>query len=106
MYRSGRIAAAHDLASRRSGNEALEGWMRDTALTADAMGAARTDVWTASDETVVGYFSLSPHEVRRETLPSVLTHRSPYAVPAIFLARPVRLFRKASDVVAAVSGGR
>lgn len=87
MYRSGRIAAAHDLSALRSGNETLDGWLRNAALTADAMGTARTYVWTDADGTVVGYFSLCPHEVRRDVLPAAFAHESPYAVPAILLAR-------------------
>lgn len=88
MYRSGRIAAAHDLSALRSGNETLDGWLRNAVLTADAMGTARTYVWTGVDGTVVGYFSLCPHEVRRDVLPAALfAHGSPYAVPAILLAR-------------------
>lgn len=51
------------------------------------MGTARSYVWTGTDNIVVGYFSLCPHEVRRDVLPSALAHGSPYAVPAILLAR-------------------
>jgi GNAT superfamily N-acetyltransferase len=36
---------------------------------------------------VVAYFSLCPHEVRREILPRRIAHGAPDAVPAILLAR-------------------
>lgn len=87
MYRSGRLAAAQDLTRFRSGNDTLDGWLRRAAVTADAMGTARTYVWIGSDDIAVGYFSLCPHEVRRDVLPSGFAHGSPYTVPAILLAR-------------------
>lgn len=87
VYRSGRITAAHDLTCFQSENEALDGWLKTAALTADAMGTARTYVWTGSDDVVVGYFSLCPHEVRRDAVPSALAHGSAHSVPAILLAR-------------------
>jgi GNAT superfamily N-acetyltransferase len=87
MYRSGRLTGAHDVTRFRSGNETLDAWLRQASVIADAMGTARTYVWTESDDVVVGYFSLCPHEVRRDVLPSALAHGSPYVVPAILLAR-------------------
>ncbi len=68
------------------GNMTLDNWVRDAALTADAMGTARTYVWT-DENVVVGYFSLCPHEVRRDELPSKLAHGAPHGIPAILLAR-------------------
>lgn len=64
----------------------LDKWLRESALTADRAGTARTFVWTEDDD-VVAYFSLAPHEVRRETLPKRLGHGAPQSIPAILLAR-------------------
>jgi len=64
----------------------LDHWLASAALTADAMGTARTYVWTDAD-VAIGYFSLCPHEVRRDELPSKLRHGSPHSIPAILLAR-------------------
>jgi predicted N-acetyltransferase YhbS len=64
----------------------LDKWLRESALTADRAGTARTFVWTEEND-VVAYFSLAPHEVRRDTLPRQLGHGAPDAVPAILLAR-------------------
>ena len=50
------------------------------------MGTARTYVWTG-ETVVIGYFSLCPHEVRRDELPSKLAHGAPHSIPAILLAR-------------------
>ncbi len=65
----------------------LDAWLRDAALTADAMGTARTYVWTDESAVTIAYFSLSPHEVWRDDVPSSLAHGSPRAIPAILLAR-------------------
>ncbi len=87
MYQSARVTAAHDLTQFRSGQELLDSWLRDAALTADAMGTARTYVWTDDNAETVAYFSLCPHEVQREDVPSSFAHGSPRAIPAILLAR-------------------
>jgi GNAT superfamily N-acetyltransferase len=86
VYLSQRIAASHDVAGFGCGNVTLDHWVRNASLTADAMGAARTYVWT-DENVVIGYFSLCPHEVRRDELPSKLAHGAPHGIPAILLAR-------------------
>lgn len=86
MYVSQRIAPRHELAGFACGYETLDGWLTSAALTSDAMGTARTYVWT-EENVVVGYFSLCPHEVRRDELPSRLSHGAPHGIPAILLAR-------------------
>lgn len=86
MYLSERIAARHDLAGFACGDQTLDHWLAGSALTADAMGTARTYVWTEKNA-VIGYFSLCPHEVRRDELPSKLSHGVPHSIPAILLAR-------------------
>lgn len=86
MYVSERIAPRHDLAGFECGNQTLDHWLVASALTADTMGTARTYVWTEKSA-IVGYFSLCPHEVRRDELPSKLGHGAPRSIPAILLAR-------------------
>lgn len=86
MHVSQRIAPRHELSGFACGNEALDEWLKRAALTADRMGTARTYVWT-EENLVVGYFSLCPHEVRRDQLPSKLAHGAPHSIPAILLAR-------------------
>lgn len=86
MYLSERIAPGHDLAGFACGDTTLDDWLIGAALTADELGTARTYVWTEEDM-VAGYFSLCPHEVRRDELPSKLGHGAPHSIPAILLAR-------------------
>lgn len=51
------------------------------------MGTARTFVWVDNTKQVVAYFSLCPHEIRRETVPATRGRGSPRVIPAILLAR-------------------
>jgi hypothetical protein len=76
----------HDLAGFVCGSATLDRWHLGAALTAEATAAARNYVCTDED-LVVGYFSLCPHEVRRDELPSRLGHGAPQSIPAILLAR-------------------
>jgi predicted N-acetyltransferase YhbS len=71
------------------GNAVLDKWLISSALDADRSGTARTFVWADRDR-VVAYFSLCPHEVRRDNLPPKVGRGSPNAVPAILLARLAR----------------
>ncbi len=71
------------------GNEVLDKWLVSSALHADRSGTARTFVWAEIDR-VVAYFSLCPHWVCRDSLPSKVGRGSPNVVPAILLARLAR----------------
>ncbi|MGC9221175.1 MAG: GNAT family N-acetyltransferase [Solirubrobacteraceae bacterium] len=86
MYLSERISLRHDLTEFACGDQTLDRWLLGSALTADAMGTARTYVWSENN-VVIGYFSLCPHEVRRDELPSKLSHGAAHSIPAILLAR-------------------
>lgn len=56
-------------------------------MTADRKGTARTFVWADQHQRVVAYFSLCPHEIRRDVVPTTLGRGSPHVIPAILLAR-------------------
>lgn len=86
MYFSERLTAAHALDGFRCGRPLLERWLLSSALAADRAGTARTFVWRDGRQ-VVAYFSLCPHELRRETLPRGLAHGAPNSIPSILLAR-------------------
>jgi hypothetical protein len=81
-----RLAEGLDLATFRCGQDPLDRWLRDSALTAERMGTARTRVWVSSDR-VVAYYSLSPHVVARAENDRRLGRGSPDSIPAILLAR-------------------
>lgn len=44
----------------------LDRWLLRAAQNADLAGTARTFVWCDDEQVVVAYFSLAPHELRRE----------------------------------------
>ena len=81
-----RLTEEHDLASFRSGQDALDRWLKDSALNAEKMGTARTRVWI-SPERVFAYYSLSPHVVSRSEIDRRVGRGSPDSIPAILLAR-------------------
>jgi predicted N-acetyltransferase YhbS len=86
-FLSERIGRRHDLGQFSCGQPALDRWLVQAARNADQAGTARTFVWCDDQAIVVAYFSLAPHEVRREILPIRIAHGAPDAVPAILLAR-------------------
>lgn len=84
---SSRINSSHELYGFDCGQEALNTWLRKSALRADAQGTARTIVWSAPhDPGVVAYYSIAPTEVRRDGL-ARSAHGGHSVIPAYLLAR-------------------
>ena len=82
-----RLAAGHDLSTFRSGQDALDGWLRNHALASQRMDSARTFV-LIQQEDVVGYFSLTMGSVLRSDAPRQLVRGLPaYPVGVALLAR-------------------
>jgi len=86
-FRQERISRRHNLADFRCGNRELDGWLLDHALNSDKSGTARTYVWTDAERTVVAYFALAPHVVRRKDAPQKMGRGSPDSIPSILVAR-------------------
>ncbi len=61
--------------------------MVESAILADRKGTARTYIWVDEQDCVVAYFSLCPHEIRRDILPKKFQHGDQFVIPAILLAR-------------------
>jgi predicted N-acetyltransferase YhbS len=62
-----RLAPGHDASGLSCGNDALGGWLRDHALTAQDKGVAVTYVWLDGSR-VVAYFAISPTLVESQLL--------------------------------------
>lgn len=77
----------HELASFRCGNDDLDTWLRDAALTADRAGTARVYLWLDDDDEVIGYFAILPHTIRRDDVPSAVGRGAPEVIPGFLLAR-------------------
>ncbi len=87
MFFSERLRPDHDLARFSSGNSALDVWLKENALHADRSGTGRTYVLIDKAGEVVAYFTLAPHLVRREELPSRIGRGAPDTIPCVLLAR-------------------
>lgn len=81
-----RLGPAHQVDGFSCGNEELDSWLHNTALTADRAGTARVYV-DVDDATVLGYFALSPHLVQRVDIPPRIGRGAPETIPSFLLAR-------------------
>jgi GNAT superfamily N-acetyltransferase len=81
-----RLRAAHDIAAFTCGNDDLDGWLHNSALTADRSGTARVLVHV-DDVAVLGYFAIVPHTVRRADIPRPIGRGAPDTIPGFLLAR-------------------
>lgn len=82
-----RLGADHDVSAFRSGQAALDGWLRAHALASQRMDSARTFV-LIEQGAVVGYFSLTMGSVLRSDAPRQLVCGLPaYPVGVALLAR-------------------
>jgi predicted N-acetyltransferase YhbS len=77
----------HDLSRFSSGKEALDEWLKSSALHAAAMNTGRTFVWRVDAGRVVAYFILAAHLVAKEHIPPKVGRGSPQIIPAVLLAK-------------------
>jgi GNAT superfamily N-acetyltransferase len=84
-----RLGPDHDRASFESGHAALDDWLKQRAGQFDRKDLARTYVAVRPGEpTVLGYYAISTHGVRREDLPDDQTKGLPRIdVPVVLLGR-------------------
>jgi GNAT superfamily N-acetyltransferase len=84
---SERLSAEHLIDDFESGQGALDDWLKQSAVQAQAMRTAQTFVWHGGDRVVVAYFSLAAHLVLRGDVPKRAGRGSPLSIPAVLLAR-------------------
>ncbi|MCR1783550.1 GNAT family N-acetyltransferase [Nocardioides carbamazepini] len=82
-----RLAAEHDIASFRSGNSTLDGWLEAAAFTADAKGTARVYVWPDTGNAIQGYVAIAPHSLDAGDLPRRLGRGEPAQIPSYLIAK-------------------
>lgn len=87
MFVSEPLDSSHVLDSFDSGTQSLDLWLQRSALLSDSKRQGRTYVWCDDSNTVVAYFSLTPHVIERAGLPSKLARGNLNEIPAILLAR-------------------
>jgi GNAT superfamily N-acetyltransferase len=76
----------HALEGFRCGVDELDEWLIHHARTATGQGT-RTYVLVDEDASVVGYFAITPHLIRREEAPARIARGAPREIPAILLAK-------------------
>ncbi|WP_354700071.1 acetyltransferase [Paraconexibacter sp. AEG42_29] len=87
-WSSGPLQVGHDLSAFRSGNDALDRWLRDGAHRAHAAGTAHTTVWTPpSADGVVAFHAIAPTQFTRAELPSRSLSAGYSQIPGYLIAR-------------------
>ena len=79
------ISAAHDVAGFSCGNDALDGWLKTTALKAEGR-SARTYV-VCEGSAVAGYYCLATGAVARSAAPGAMRRNVPDPVPVMIVGR-------------------
>jgi GNAT superfamily N-acetyltransferase len=80
------LAPNHVTSAFDCGKPALDEWLKQSALHAQANRTARTFVWHRELQ-VVAFFSLAATVARREEVPKRVSRGSPEVIPAVLLAR-------------------
>lgn len=76
----------HELSGFRCGDGQLDEWLIRHARRAMGQGT-RTYLLVGADDSVAGYFAITPHYLRREETPSRIGRGAPRQIPAILLAK-------------------
>lgn len=70
-----------------SGLASLDDWLRTSARDSDGRNLTRTWVWHGGDQEVVGYYTIAPYFIERETLTGKQGRGLPDRIPCYLLAR-------------------
>ena len=82
------LKTSHDLTQLQSGEPALDGWLRQRALSNLELGASRTYVvCPVGSDVVVGFYSLSMGQVLALDVPGSMRRNMPNNIPAVILGR-------------------
>lgn len=81
------LTDAHDTARFDSGQHTLDDWLQRSARDSDGRNLTRTFVWHRDDNVVVGYFTLMPFFIERQTLTKTQGRGLPDRIPCFLLAR-------------------
>jgi GNAT superfamily N-acetyltransferase len=84
---SERLSGLHEITSFDSGHDALDLWLRDSAVHAARMNTSRTFVFHDGDRRVIGYYSLAMGRVEQAELPTSVARGGPRVVPVVLVAR-------------------
>lgn len=82
-----RFGEGLDLGAFDSGVAALDDWLRNSARDSDGRNLTRTWVWHRGDRRVVGYYTVAPYFIERDTLTNKQSRGLPDRIPCYLLAR-------------------
>ena len=85
MWVTERLSADHDLQKFSCGKPIFDEWLRHSALALDDADQARTFVWTDQSK-VIAFYTLVPHEIRRDSRTGRRISSGAAAAPALFLS--------------------
>ncbi len=82
------LARRHDLTGFASGEQVLDGWLRQRALANLENGASRSyAVCPAGEDRVVGYYALAMGQILNQEVPGSIRRNMPAKIPAVILGR-------------------
>ncbi len=81
------LETRHDPGEFDCGTHDLNTWLIEQARRAQIQGTANTYVWADADIRVVGYYAVTPHQVRREEVSSGMAGGMSGLIPGWLLAR-------------------
>lgn len=81
------LADGHDSSAFESGHPTLDEWLRKSARDSDGRNLTRTYVWHGGDGVVVGYYTLMPYFIERETLTKKQARGLPERISCYLVAR-------------------
>ena len=87
MYTCEPLDDRHDLSRLDSGKPDLDRWLREHARSAEVRRTARTFIWLDGDGSVIGYYTIAAHLLKRADLPRSIGRGNPNYIPAVLLAR-------------------
>jgi GNAT superfamily N-acetyltransferase len=81
------VHGTHAVADFDSGELKLDDWLRNSARDSDGRNVTRTYVWHRGDGIVVGYYTLMPWLIERDTLEKKQGRGLPDTIPCFLMAR-------------------
>lgn len=81
------LADGHDASTFDSGHSRLDEWLRRSGRNSDGRNLTRTYVWHRGDRIVVGYYSLMPFFIERQTLSRKQARGLADRIPCYLIAR-------------------
>ena len=81
------LSDAHDVSTFDSTEPALDDWLRNSARDSDGRNLTRTYVWHRGDGAVVGYYTLMPYFIERDTLTRRQARGLPDRIACYLIAR-------------------